>query len=105
MFDLAWKFLPDRGCHLNLEIREGSFPFWASARVVEPRRSNDEAQHKWGHGAQSDSTRGYVTRTRKEWGGVRYGAGRVLGGGAGGRHSDKGEGCNTLYYGYANHLH
>jgi hypothetical protein len=38
-------------------------------------------------------------------GGSGMGRGRVLGGGAGGRHSDKGEGCNTLYYGYANHLH
>jgi hypothetical protein len=46
MFDSAWKFLPNRGCRLNLEIWEGLFPFRASARVVEPRRSNDEVQHK-----------------------------------------------------------
>jgi hypothetical protein len=66
MFDSAWKFLPDRGCRLNLEIWEGLFHFWASAWVVEPRRSNDEAQHKWSLGAHSDSTRGYVAHTRKE---------------------------------------
>jgi hypothetical protein len=51
MFDSAWKFLPHGGCRLNLEIWEGSCPFWTSARVVGPRRSNNEVQHKQSHEA------------------------------------------------------
>jgi hypothetical protein len=66
MFDSAWKFLPDRGCRLNLEIWEGSFSFQASTRVVGPRRSNNEVQHKQSHEAQSDLTRCYVAHARKE---------------------------------------
>jgi hypothetical protein len=64
MFDSAWKFLLDRGCRLNLEIWEGSFPFWA--QVVGPRRLNNEVQHKQSHEAQSDSTGCYVAHARKE---------------------------------------
>jgi hypothetical protein len=126
MFDSTLKFLSDRGCRLNLEIWEGSFPFRASTRVVEPRRSNDEAQHKRSHGAQFDSTRGYAARTRKE---KLPGRPRSLLRSAvqcplisttnasfiiflcpilrkpRDKISLRGEGCNTMCYGYANHLH
>jgi hypothetical protein len=50
---------------LNLGIWEGSFPFRAFARVVEPRRSNDEVQHKQSCEAPSDATRCFVVLARE----------------------------------------
>jgi hypothetical protein len=60
--DSVWKFLP----RWMMEFGKIPFPFRASARVAGPRRSNNEAQNKQSHEAQSDSTRSYVAHAQKE---------------------------------------
>jgi hypothetical protein len=60
--DSVWKFLP----RWMMEFGKIPFPFRASARVAGPRRSNNEAQNKQSHEAQSDSTRSYVSHAQKE---------------------------------------
>jgi hypothetical protein len=57
---------PMESVTLNLGIWEGLFPFWAFARVVEPRKSNDEVQHKQSCEAPSDLTRCFVVHARKK---------------------------------------
>jgi hypothetical protein len=64
--DSVWKFLPRwRMSPLTLGYEKIIFPFWASARVIEPRGSSNEAHYNQSHEAQFDSTRGDVVHTLK----------------------------------------
>jgi hypothetical protein len=50
---------------LTLGYEKILFPFRASARVIEPRGSSNEAHYNKSQEAQSDSTRGDVVHTLK----------------------------------------
>jgi hypothetical protein len=66
MIDSVWKFIPGwRMSPLTVGYENVLFPFWAPARVVEPRGSNNEAHYNQSHEAQSDSTRWDVAHTTK----------------------------------------
>jgi hypothetical protein len=54
------------GVSLSIGTWESSSLPRASNEAIRQRRSSNKAQQKRSHGAQSNSTRGYVTHTQKE---------------------------------------